>query len=313
MPGSPGGRTGFRGVDLVCCPEFGQIVQDKLVGVQVDGLALPLTILGNKPATQGEAGSHGDAGTIVLPGWPDHGNDLKGGLMTAPSNRRLQDFASDFRLWLSTYEHAHRVASEPGRYRHLYRVVFELRQKSQSLRLLEIGTWYGNRACDLWSFWKFLGGHSAEYVGIDLFERLTEQLRAEELSKPGSAPRGGEVFKRLKNVPWDRLRLFQGDTRVILPYLVRGVIGPFDLVFVDGGHSLGTIQNDWECIAPWVRRGTVALLDDYYEDRDDYGCRPLTHRLLQDPAWCVTILDPVDGPFGPKHLRVRMVEVRSCR
>lgn len=199
----------------------------------------------------------------------------------------------------------------PKRYGHLFRLADEFRRKTSCLRFLEIGTWHGDRACQLARHWFSIGGDRFHYDGLDWFEHLPEDRKVEELSKPGPQPFAEQVALKLKSVPGMEFRLFVGDTRITVPYLVRGVLSEADLIFLDGGHSLHTIRSDWNNLSFLVRKGAVMLLDDYYENYPHAGCRRLVEELADSGDWKISILDPLDGPFGELGLKIRMVEVRS--
>ena len=39
---------------------------------------------------------------------------------------------------------------------------------------------------------------------------------------------------------------------------------------------------------------TVVIFDDYYENRDDFGCKKLIDELLQDKTFSVEKLEPIE-------------------
>ena len=39
-----------------------------------------------------------------------------------------------------------------------------------------------------------------------------------------------------------------------------------DLIFIDGGHSIETIQSDWDNVQSFISKDSVVIFDDYYVD-----------------------------------------------
>lgn len=213
------------------------------------------------------------------------------------------------------------------RYQNLFNALNELGETKTHLRLLEVGTYDGVRACQLLGFW--LNGNtkrSATYVGFDLFEAMTQELTAAELSKTRLPPSRREVLKRISGaVPKASVTLRQGNTRQSIPAYVSEHKEPFDLIFIDGGHSLETIASDWNAVKELMNYDTIVLFDDYYENRDDFGCRPQLDLIRDEPRhdtalgeapfvpkYSVTLLDPVDK-YDHTKLEVRMARVQLVK
>lgn len=198
-----------------------------------------------------------------------------------------------------------------GRYQNLYNAVSEIGIRGGShLRFLEVGTFDGVRACQLLRF--FLSSHhkrSASYWGFDLFEDMTPEMVQSELSKSKLPPSQAQVTQRMSAINNLRVQLFKGNTRETLK-AQAGNLPKMDLIFIDGGHSLETIASDWDGVKGCIDPGTIVLFDDYYENRDDYGCKNLVETVLRkDPAYRVQTLDPVDV-VAKNGLNIRMVELR---
>jgi hypothetical protein len=204
------------------------------------------------------------------------------------------------------------------RYQNLFRTLDELGAAPElggHLSFLEIGTYDGVRAAQLLNHWLRNGDRrTASYVGFDLFENLTPEMSRAELSKSRLPPSRREVLKRMgaalpKADRW-RLRLLPGNTRETLPAFVAA-LGAGDrpsLVFMDGGHSPETVASDWACVRRLLGPRAVALLDDYYENREDFGCKPLVDGLAADPSLAVRVLDPADH-VESTGLVIRMARV----
>jgi hypothetical protein len=114
-----------------------------------------------------------------------------------------------------------------------------------------------------------------EYYGFDLFELLDREVARKELTK--IPPPMQDVQRRLEKTG-ARIRLFRGDTNETL-WAAAEALPAIDFVFIDGGHSIETIENDWRGVQRLMHEKTVVLFDDYYADRLDVGARYLVESL----------------------------------
>lgn len=193
------------------------------------------------------------------------------------------------------------------RYINLFQAIDEISKRTRHLRFLEIGTYDGVRASQLIN--TFIGGgpgRTAEYYGFDLFEDCTHEIAKAELSKAKLAPSVREVRNRMAHINKLAFSLFKGYTKDTMPKAVPN-LPMMDLVFVDGGHSLETIAGDWKNVLPLVHQSTIVLFDDYYENREDYGCKTLVESLSE--KYKVDLLGPLDH-FDHTNLDIRMVRVQ---
>jgi len=202
------------------------------------------------------------------------------------------------------------------RYKNLFSALDEIAARQSTLRIMEVGTYDGIRAASLLRHWQLKHPeNAAAYFGFDLFEDLTPEKSKAELSKSKLPPPLGAVLKRLE-ATGATIKLTKGDTCKTLPAAAANVddIGPMDLVFLDGGHSLETIASDWKAVSRFMVRGSIALLDDYYENREDFGCQKEVRRIAmevnskKEQRWRVGILDPVDH-VEHNGLYIRMVRI----
>ena len=138
--------------------------------------------------------------------------------------------------------------------------------KEKPKRILEIGTWNGNRAIEMCQF-------GADYVGFDLFDEATDETDAEEMNV--------KKHHTLHDVKANIIsagvnaELIQGNTRETLPDYEGE---PFDFAFIDGGHSIETIKSDWENVKRLMNPGGLVVFDDYYEgpiDTDTFGANQI--------------------------------------
>lgn len=181
-----------------------------------------------------------------------------------------------------------------------------------ALRLMEVGTYDGARAAQLLHYWLQISKKAeapVDYYGFDMWESMTESLSRKELSKKKLPPSEATVRKKLAAVD-DRVHvhLVKGNThQTLMP--ACGMLAPMDLVFLDGGHSLNTIANDWVAVTHVMSANTFVVFDDYYLNRVDFGCQSLIETLRKQGDYEIKLLDPIDH-FPETGLSIRMAAVR---
>ena len=162
-----------------------------------------------------------------------------------------------------------------SRYAQLIDIVREMQPRT----ILEVGTWKGGRALEMHE----ASPHS-RYIGFDLFEDATAETdRAEFNVKKHHAVR--EVQKKLASVGMDA-ELVKGNTRETLPRWIEANGGvEVDLAFIDGGHSVETIAEDFRNILSIVTiGGGTIIFDDYYTAMpnsrlDVVGCNQVVRKI----------------------------------
>lgn len=177
---------------------------------------------------------------------------------------------------------------------------------SKMYRMLEIGVYDGNNAVKMIKHAKSRGRSIVGYWGVDLFEDLTPEKSKEEMSKTKLPPNVMEVRRKISQTN-AIATVIKGDSSRIIEEEAGGRMPQMDIIFVDGGHSLGTICGDWEAIQELIHDKTHIVLDDYYRNRDDFGCARLVDFLATDPAYKVEIGSHVDEPGN--GLRISSVTV----
>lgn len=187
-------------------------------------------------------------------------------------------------------------------------------ERRQNVTYLEVGTYNGKRAADLCRYWREQTDGWFAYIGFDLFEDLTPEMSKAELSKSTLPPSRAEVQANLRRAG-ARTTLIKGNTRDTIPTFVdamKGQVVP-DLIFIDGGHSLDTIASDWAALSQLMGESTRVVFDDYYENKDDYGCKHLITGLQKDPLYTVELLTPIDKPASTGlHIRMALVRKRAA-
>jgi predicted O-methyltransferase YrrM len=165
-------------------------------------------------------------------------------------------------------------------------------REKRPMKILEVGTWNGGRAVEMLNLCP-----AATYYGFDLFEDATRETDEEEMNVKAHH----YVDRVMDRLTGFDAHLFKGNTRETLAAFDEKI----DFVWLDGGHSIETIQSDWEnvkrCLAPdaWV------FFDDYYTgpeiDTNLFGCnlivKDLKHEVLPHA-------DPVRGGGWVQMVRV---------
>ena len=85
-----------------------------------------------------------------------------------------------------------------------------------------------------------------------------------------------------------------------------------DLIFIDGGHTIETINNDWKYCQKLMDRNTVVIFDDYWNIVGS-GCKPLIDSLDKN-KFEVTILEPKDcfkKSWGILETQMVRVEIKN--
>lgn len=199
----------------------------------------------------------------------------------------MGDFSLEQKLKLSAIE------GPMKRYKQILDVIDQVRPSF----IVEVGTWNGARAVEM-SERALRYSDSVRYVGFDIFQDADDETNKRELNVKKSF-HVKEIesllyrFQSKKGVHRFSFELVQGDTRETM----RDWYGTkADLVWLDGGHSVETIRNDYEAL----KGSKVILFDDYYTpdqngacpDVSRYGCNRIvceyTHDIL--PA-----IDQIEG------------------
>jgi len=159
--------------------------------------------------------------------------------------------------------------------------------------IMEIGTWNGITALEMLKY-----APGAKYIGFDLFEEATKETDEQEYNVKAHFS-----ITEVADAMWEKQKdfiLVKGNTRETLPafcdnYLeyaiMRGVtnLEDFkkpDFIFIDGGHSVETIQSDWDFVKQVAAEGATVIFDDYYSPKvEGMGCnevvKDLKHELLK--------------------------------
>jgi len=165
------------------------------------------------------------------------------------------------------------------RYKDLLDIVREL----NPYHVVEIGTWNGKRAAE------FMAVSNCEYTGFDLFEDATKETDKHEYNvKPHNNII--DVASRLEGLGFHNFTLVKGNTNDTLREWPKS---NFDFAYIDGGHSIETIKNDFDFIYENIDEGGTIVLDDYYfPEIEGMGCN-----FLEDMGEVIKSTDKTDQGF----------------
>jgi hypothetical protein len=194
-----------------------------------------------------------------------------------------------------------------GGFPYRYDQLFDLAKEISPLNIMEVGVWTGERAKKLISIASRAYNISRiNYYGFDLFETMDDEKFNKELSK--QPPSIDEVREKLSKTGAN-IHLYKGDTTKVLPQVYES-LPKMDLVFIDGGHSLETIKNDWLYASKLMHDKTVVIFDDYWLDRVDAGAKAIVDSI-DIGEYSVSVLPVTDSfsvtSFGP--LRIKLAKV----
>src|SRR5258708_2369562 len=119
--------------------------------------------------------------------------------------------------------------------------------------IVEIGTWSG-RSARLMIQQAQKYRNNVQYIAYDLFEDATLITDEEELNLKKHFTVNDVDDSLQKACPGAFINLIKGNTRQTLNDVEA------DFCFIDGGHSLETILNDYEK----CKKSKVIVFDDYY-------------------------------------------------
>jgi hypothetical protein len=190
-----------------------------------------------------------------------------------------------------------------GRYVNLLRKLDDLAARTTNFVYLEVGTFNGVRAANLLDYFLSYGANrTASYIGFDLFEDMTPDMSKAEFSKstlPLSTDEVQRVFANALGKKYDGrfkgAQLFKGNTQETLKAWKENSasIKP-NFIFIDGGHSLETIASDFKNLEHLIATENTFLMDDYYVNRMDFGCRPLVEQINREGKYVGLPLMPID-------------------
>lgn len=187
-----------------------------------------------------------------------------------------------------------------------YVQLLDVIEREKPRHICEIGTWNGQNAIRMiQAAAKFRPMKDIYYQGFDLFEQMTGEQFVRELSKHGYPI---EVVQRRLDATGANIELIAGDTKET----ISDMYGLNDFIFVDGGHSEETIENDGSAALECVSDSGVIIFDDYYHEGkpEGMGCNkfidslPSQYEITHFPALTHASDGRVIGMVQVKHANV---------
>lgn len=180
--------------------------------------------------------------------------------------------------------------SDRKRYLNLFYEIFKVKPKT----ILEIGVYRGTRSSEMIKA-AMIFKKNIKFYGFDLFEDFYFQnkiLRKELSKKPLTK---SDIKKKLKKIC--HVKLFKGFTNKTLKEFSKKKI-KVDFIFIDGGHSLETIKNDWKYSKLLMHKKTIVIFDDYYCNNKNlskkFGCNFLYDKLKNSDEYLAKLLPFTD-------------------
>lgn len=208
----------------------------------------------------------------------------------------------------------HDQRSEPRSYRppSRYDQLLNLFRARNPVQMIEIGVWRGERSMQF-----ILEGMALRrYIGFDLFEDMTDEKHNAE-SMGNCIPHSKTaILKKLEPLAEKRqcaLQLIAGPTETTLPPFAEVNAHQFDFIYIDGGHSLETVENDWAGAQQLLAPGGVAVFDDYYTNDDSRGAKPLIDRLLHDDRYRIRFFPIIEDIIDDLQITMVAVYPRSTQ
>lgn len=169
-----------------------------------------------------------------------------------------------------------------------YNQVLQICADRKPKAILEVGTYNGK-----FGVMMLEASGAGLYTGFDLFEEGTPEIDAAEFNLKRRVK-----FSEVKGymeaaAPTAKIELIKGNTwDTLLEFVQRQDATRYDLAFIDGGHSIATIGNDWDYVKEVMSPTGVVLFDDFYTGRDTtrMGCNRIVEHL---PFSLLTTADSV--------------------
>lgn len=196
-------------------------------------------------------------------------------------------------------------AIKPLRYKYLFKII----KNNKCKRIMEIGVRDGGSALQMIEeAKKNFAAEEIEYYGFDLFEEV--DAKSEEYAHVKLLPTLClETIKDKLEKTNAKIYVYKGDTKETLPKVIKE-LPKMDIAFIDGGHDIETIKNDWKYTQQVMSTHTVVIFDDYW-NREDAGCKKVIEDI-DKTKFEVKIL-PIQDKFKEDWgtLEINFVQVKS--
>lgn len=194
--------------------------------------------------------------------------------------------------------------SDYKRYAHLLLIILKYKPKV----IVEIGVYKGIRASQFIEA-ALIFNKKIEYHGFDLFEGLDKKILDSEFSKKPFTQ--NKIKKNL--IKYSNIYLYKGFTNITLPKFLKKNKKKADFIFIDGGHSIKTIKNDWLYCCKMMHKKSLVVFDDFYKKNSlnsKFGCNKIIDNLKN--KYDTKILSLTDQiTIDGKNAEVNMVLVKQ--
>lgn len=194
-----------------------------------------------------------------------------------------------------------------------YKAIFDALKSQKFYNIMEIGTWNGDSAIGMIKTAALkVPENKIRYYGFDLFEEITPALIAEEFS-PRYTPAISDIEAKIKQQTKAKVSLFKGNTKKTLPAVIDS-LPKMDFIYIDGGHTIETIRNDWEYASKLIKKNTVVFFDDYCEEMPFIGPKFLVSELDKS-KYTAQVMPEVDyypRAFGRFKSQLLMVQLKQA-
>jgi len=205
-------------------------------------------------------------------------------------------------LLITVYRIVKYFFSKTKRYSNI--LIYILINRPQSI--LEIGVYRGLRSKEMIEAAKIFN-NKIKYYGFDLFEELKPDILKKELSKIPVKKK--YIYKNLSKIA--DVKLFKGYTNINLQKLKKKV----DFVFIDGGHSVSTINSDWNNCKNFIKKNTIIIFDDYYIDNKNiikkFGCNKTIQKIPKSKFEKKICNFTDEFIYLGKKLKIKMVYIKK--
>ena len=172
--------------------------------------------------------------------------------------------------------------------------------------ILEIGVYTGRRSIEIMDA-ATIFRNKILYYGFDLFEDISSIKIKTELSKKPESQKA--IYEKLKKTS-RQIKLIKGDTLDTLRKIKTNK--KFDLIFIDGGHSIKTIESDWNNSIKFLSKSGLVILDDYYTGNKNiikkFGCNNLINKIKKH--YLISYSKHTDY-FPDKNYGIKLVYVKK--
>jgi hypothetical protein len=183
-------------------------------------------------------------------------------------------------------------------------------KKSKPFRILETGSHDGTKARQMIDRAAAFGRNKIEYFGFDFFEQATpDVLYSEYLTIPPVRTLEACLNNIQRNSKATKVELFAGDSKDTLR-IEWTSLEQINVIFINGGHTLNTIQSDFELALKLADDNTEIVINHYYPGDYSKGSAFLVDNdLVNRSNLTVKICEPSD--VLSDEIEVKLVRVKK--